>query len=56
MTDIESPTPKTCVNCGQPPRALSIQVGTDANGDHLVACVPTCPKPDARPEMNGEQR
>jgi hypothetical protein len=54
MTEAEIPQPRTCVHCGQSPRGLSIPVGTDSDGNRLIACIPTCPKRQS--ETNGETR
>lgn len=47
---------KACVHCGHPAAGGGIQIGTDADGNHLVACIPTCPKPATGQSENGAQR
>lgn len=36
--------PTACVHCGHPAAGGGIHVGTGADGNHVVACVPECPR------------
>jgi ferredoxin len=52
----EKTNPQNCVHCGRPAAGGGVYVGYDEHGNRAVACVPTCPKPQTRPETSGETR